>query len=111
MIKQQSTEISAKSTFGPRRAVIPAKRLLGGQVKAFIGNRGRRTLAKTANLETITAMADQCLTQWVSQAKPHTPTKAPALINFIFGDGYIFEMGHIFLAQSSLSFIMFKINL
>ena len=56
MIKQQSTEISAKSTFGPRRAVIPAKRLLGGQVKAFIGNRGRRTLAKTGNLGTITAM-------------------------------------------------------
>ena len=65
-IKQQSTAISAKSAFGPSRAVIPIKRLLGGQIKDFIRNRGQRTPSKTRNLETIAAMADQCLTQWVS---------------------------------------------
>ena len=90
---------------------MPAKRLLGGQVKAFIRKRGRRTLANTGNLETITAMADQCLTQWVCQAEPHTPTKAPALIDFIFGDDDVFEMGHIFLPQSSFRFSMLTINL
>ena len=48
-IKQQNTVISAKSPFSPSGAVILAKRLLGGQVKAFIRNRGRRTPAKTGN--------------------------------------------------------------
>jgi hypothetical protein len=85
--------------------------LLGGQVKAFIQNLSRRVPAKSGNLETITAMADQCLTQWITQAKPHTPTKAPTLINLIFGDGSILETGQVFLIQSPFNFIMFKINL
>ena len=37
--------------------------------------------------------------------------KGNRLDKFIFGEGNSFEMGHIFLAQSSFSFIIFKINL